>query len=287
MKNVIVRFREYEPHASSAERGIVQLVLKAPEKILEYNSHQLAEAAFSSPATVVRLCKKIGFSGYKAMQQALIRDLSAKQKKEEQIQADIQRDDSLEQIIAKVTYKNIDSLETTGKLLDEATICQCVDLLEDCTNIALFGLGSSLLVARDACQKFLRVNKTCLVADDWHMQLLYAKNLTEQDVAIAISYSGMTKEILECANEAKRKGTPLIAITRFADSSLVRLADYNLYVAASEVLVRSGAMSSRISQLNVVDILYTAYINRHFDEHVLQAQKTYMQKENERKEGDV
>ena len=69
MKNVIVRFREYEPHASSAERGIVQLVLKAPEKILEYNSHQLAEAAFSSPATVVRLCKKIGFSGYKAMQQ--------------------------------------------------------------------------------------------------------------------------------------------------------------------------------------------------------------------------
>ena len=180
MKNVIVRFREYEPHASSAERGIVQLVLKAPEKILEYNSHQLAEAAFSSPATVVRLCKKIGFSGYKAMQQALIRDLSAKQKKEEQ-----------------------------------------------------------------------------------------------------------TKEILECANEAKRKGAPLIAITRFADSSLVRLADYNLYVAASEVLVRSGAMSSRISQLNVVDILYTAYINRHFDEHVLQAQKTYMRKENERKEGDV
>lgn len=51
--------------------------------------------------------------------------------------------------------------------------------------------------------------------------------------------------------------------------------------------MRSGAMSSRISQLNVVDILYTAYINRHFDEHVLQAQKTYMQKENERKEGDV
>lgn len=267
MKNVLVRFREYESRASSAERGIVRFVLRHPEKVLEYNAHQLAEAAFSSPSTVVRLCKKTGFSGYREMQRALIMDLSAKQEKDSQIQEDIQREDSLEQIIAKVTYKNMDSLETTGKLL------------EQCRSIALFGLGSSLLVARDACQKFLRVGKTCLVSDDWHMQLLYAKNLTKADAAIAISYSGMTKEVLECAAQVKQREVPLIAITRFADSGLVRMADYNLYVAASEVLVRSGAMSSRISQLNVIDILYTAYINRHFDEYVRQAKNTYIEKE--------
>ena len=269
MKNVLVRFREYESRASSAERGIVRFVLRHPEKVLEYNAHQLAEAAFSSPSTVVRLCKKTGFSGYREMQRALIMDLSAKQEKDSQIQEDIQREDSLEQIIAKVTYKNMDSLETTGKLLEENTINHCVDLLEQCRSIALFGLGSSLLVARDACQKFLRVGKTCLVSDDWHMQLLYAKNLTRADAAIAISYSGMTKEVLECAAQVKQREVPLIAI----------MADYNLYVAASEVLVRSGAMSSRISQLNVIDILYTAYINRHFDEYVRQAKNTYIEKD--------
>lgn len=279
MKNVLVRFREYESRASSAERGIVRFVLRHPEKVLEYNAHQLAEAAFSSLSTVVRLCKKTGFSGYREMQRALIMDLSAKQEKDSQIQEDIQREDSLEQIIAKVTYKNMDSLETTGKLLEESTINHCVDLLEQCRSIALFGLGSSLLVARDACQKFLRVGKTCLVSDDWHMQLLYAKNLTRADAAIAISYSGMTKEVLECAAQVKQREVPLIAITRFADSGLVRMADYNLYVAASEVLVRSGAMSSRISQLNVIDILYTAYINRHFDEYVRQAKNTYIEKD--------
>ena len=61
MKNVLVRFREYESRASSAERGIVRFVLRHPEKVLEYNAHQLAEAAFSSPSTVVRLCKKQDF----------------------------------------------------------------------------------------------------------------------------------------------------------------------------------------------------------------------------------
>lgn len=279
MKNVMVRFREYEERASSAERGIVRFVLRHPEKILEYNSHELAEAAFSSPSTVVRLCKKIGFSGYRELQKALLMELAVKQKKDNEIQADIQREDSLEQIITKVTYKNMDSLETTGKLLDERTLKECVDLLEQSENIALFGLGSSLLVARDAYQKFLRINKPCFVCDDWHMQLLYAKNLTQDDVAIAVSYSGMTREVLECAAEVKQRGVPLIAITRFADSKLARMADYNLYVAASELLVRSGAMASRISQLNVIDILYTAYINRHFDEYVMKAKKTYIEKD--------
>lgn len=279
MKNVIIRFREYENRASSAERGIVKFILRNPEKILEYNSQQLAEAAFSSPSTVVRLCKKIGFSGYKELQRALLLELAVRQKKHGEIQADIQREDSLEEIIEKVTYKNMDSLETIGKLQDEKILKCCVDLLENCNNIALFGLGSSLLVARDAYQKFLRLNKPCFVCDDWHMQLLYAKNLTPDDVAIAISYYGMTKEILECAEQVKQRNVPLIAITRLADSKLVHLADYNLYVSASEVLVRSGAMSSRISQLNIIDILYTAYINRHFDENVMRAQKTYIEKE--------
>lgn len=43
------------------------------------------------------------------------------------------------------------------------------------------------------------------------------------------------------------------------------MADCCLYVMATEELFRSGAMSSRISQLNMVDILYTAYLSRDFN----------------------
>lgn len=278
MKSVLVRFQEYEAKVSGAERLAVRFILEHPKESAAYSINQLAEASFSSSATIVRLCKKMGFSGYKEFQKVLIAEISIREESTSIKNKDIQKEDNIEDLITKVTYKNIVSLEKTRKLIDEDVLKQCVALLGECRNICFFGIGSSLLVAQDAYMKFLRIDKTCFIHEDCHVQLLYAKNLTSKDVAIIISYSGLTEEILRCARTAKERGASVIAITRFADSKLARIADYKLYVAASEVLIRSGAMSSRISQLNVVDILYTAYLNQHFEETAVQVKKTYIPK---------
>lgn len=71
----------------------------------------------------------------------------------------------------------------------------------------------------------------------------------------------------------------MIAITRFEASALAKMADYCLNVASTELMFRSGAMSSRISQLNMVDILYSAYVNKHYDENLEKISKTYIDKE--------
>ena len=89
--------------------------------------------------------------------------------------------------------------------------------------------------------------------------------LRPEDVGLFISYSGQTEELIKCAEAVKKSGAKMILITRFAASALSDLADYNLYVAANESLFRNGAMSSRISQLNMIDILYTAYANTDYE----------------------
>ncbi len=58
----------------------------------------------------------------------------------------------------------------------------------------------------------------------------------------------------------------------------LKLADHNIFVAANESTLRSGAMSSRISQLNIIDILYTACANKNYDESIRRIQATYMKK---------
>ena len=68
----------------------------------------------------------------------------------------------------KVTYKNVVSLDNTRKLVDLDILNQCVELLDRSQTVYLFGLGSSLLVARDMYLKLLRVNKPCVICDDWH-----------------------------------------------------------------------------------------------------------------------
>ena len=71
----------------------------------------------------------------------------------------------------------------------------------------------------------------------------------------------------------------MLTVTRGECSTdLVKYADYALPVGSTEMILRSGAMSSRISQLNIIDILYTAYINRNYDACVKKFADNYIEK---------
>ena len=150
--------------------------------------------------------------------------------------------------------------------------------IDDARILYLFGIGSSLCVANDAYLKFLRMGKPCVINSDWHSQLLQARNMTKDDVAIFLSYSGQTAELIECAKMVKNMGAPIILITRSAPSTLADMADYCLYVSDNEALFRNGAMSSRIGQLNVCDILYTAYASRHYEQSIEKLRLTHIDK---------
>ncbi|WP_312652353.1 MurR/RpiR family transcriptional regulator [Proteiniclasticum sp.] len=278
MKSVLVRLQEYTGKASGAEKGIVGYLLEHPDKVSSLSIHELAEVTYSSASTIIRLCRKLGFDGYRDLNKSLVYELALRKSSYDERSSEISREDSLEEIVAKVTYKNIVSLEDTRKLLDMDVLRKCVEMIMEAKTICLFGMGSSLLVAKDAYLKFLRINKPCIISEDWHAQLLQARNMTKDDVAIAISYSGMTEEVIRCVAAAKEKGAPIIAITRFEENPIALMANYNLSVAATEFMFRSGAMSSRIAQLNIIDILYTAYINREYEQNLRQFQRTHIEK---------
>lgn len=278
MKGLLVRIDDYIQKAGATEKELIKRMHKNPETILGKSIKELGKETYVSPATIVRLCKKLGCTGYKDFQTTLAYEIALFQESSKIALKKITQNDSVDDIIYKVTLKNIESLENTRKLIEPKIITECVKLLEKSRSVTIFGLGTSLLVARDLYLKLLRADIICNVCDDWHVQLLAARNLREDDLAIVISYSGLTKEMLECASAAKANGVKVIAITRGVESKLALLADYVLPVAATELIYRSGAMSSRISQLNVVDILFTAYVNRNYDFCMNQFRKTHIHK---------
>ena len=126
--------------------------------------------------------------------------------------------------------------------------------------------------------KLLRLNKLAVINVDWHSQMLQAKNADERDLGIVISYSGATTEVVECMKIMKENKTPIIAITRCVNSPVSELADQKLYTTANESVFRSGAMSSRISQLCIIDMLYTALANEDYEASLEQLSRTHIQK---------
>ncbi len=279
MKSVLIRMTQYREQASGAERGILDCVLGNPEAAAQCSIRQLAELSYASASTVVRISRKLGFDGYRDLQKSLLYELAVRKQNQEKKRSQIDRTDQLTDIIDKVTYRNVASLEDSRRLVELEAVTKSVDLICSCDTVLFFGLGASLLVAQDAYLKFLRVDKRCALSEDIHSQYLHARNAKPTDTAVIISYSGCTDEIIRCAQDLKRQGTPIIAITRFENSPLSQLADCNLYVVAMEEAFRSGAMSSRIAQLNMIDILYTAYINRNYDRSIRCFERTQISKQ--------
>lgn len=266
MKSALILASQYKAQASGAEQGALNYITEHPEKIPQLSIKQFSALSYSSPSTIVRLCRKLGFSGYRDMQQSLLYELAMREQQNPRlVEADASM--SLSELMDAVTYRNMAALEDSLKIVDEKAVDKAVDLICAADSVLLFGLGASLLVAQDAYLKFIRIDKPCSCCEDIHSQYVLARNAKSTDVAIIISYSGCTEEILRCAEYLKDQGTPIIAITRFKSSPIARLSACSLFVVAAEALYRTGAMSSRISQLNMIDILYVACVYRNYPEN--------------------
>ena len=267
---LLLRLRERELSASSAERNVIAYVSAHPHEVVGLSVRGLADVTFSSPSSILRFCKRLGFAGYKEFQRELIAELALLGDKKDVALEDISMDDSVERIVGKVMKSNVRTIEATARTLDYTVLERCAAYLKRARAVNLFGIGASRLVAHDLAQKLMRVDKECHLYDDWH----------EGDMAIAFSYSGLTQEVLDCTAEAQRHNCPVVAVTKVDGSSkLATMADAVLGVAASEPLVRSGAMASRMAQLMVVDALYAAYVASDYERATHVIKQNYIEKQ--------
>ena len=278
MKSVLILLQELRQTGTGASLQLAEYICEHPRSVCDMDVRTLAEKTYTSPSSVVRLCHRLGFEGYKQFRNCLMVEIASLGVRVAHEEKQLTAQDSIADIIDGVTEKNIQVLYDSRHILNAETVEQCVELLRHSRSILLFGIGASLCAAKDAYLKFLRLNKPCIVNEDWHSQLLQACNASPEDVAIIFSYSGQTQEMVTCRKELKNNGTPCIAITRFAPSQVAKLADYLLYIAANESLLRNGAMSSRLAQLNVVDILYTAFASAEFEKSIRQLARTHIKK---------
>ncbi len=118
MKSVLVRIKQYLPNASVAEQGVLHYILSNPDKAVRHNIHQLSEHSYSSASTIVRLCRKLGFEGYRDLQNSLLSELVLQKQDRQQRSQYMDPHDQLTEIVNKITSRNISSLENSMHLVD-------------------------------------------------------------------------------------------------------------------------------------------------------------------------
>ena len=248
-----VRIREMLPRLSETEQRVCRYILQHSHDIILSSVVELAERTKASEATIVRLCRKLGYSGFAQFKIVLSQDLVAPL---ENIHEDITVTDDIRTLVKKVTHSNIQALHDTLQVLDIKAVERAVDLLDKATRITCIGMGGSGSIAVDAQHKFLRTGKPCVAYTDKHLQLIVSSLLTRQDAVLAITHTGSNRDLLEVCEVAREARASLITITHFATPPVTRLADVSLFTSARETSYRQESLSSRIATLNIVDILY-------------------------------
>ncbi|MGY0394834.1 MurR/RpiR family transcriptional regulator [Fusobacterium sp.] len=255
---VLIKISNIQNDLSAGEKKVADYVLEKPEEIKDLNTYEIAEKTNTSQATVVRFAKRIGFKGFPDFKLALSQDLGNRKAESHIsiIHEDIKNDDSFEIIGRKIANANAIAINNTCEVTDFEELERAVIALGKAKKIMLTGVGFSGIAAKDFYYKLLELGKTAIIETDTHMQLSCLATMTENDVLFIISHSGKTLEMYNIAKVAKEKNIKIIAMTSIAPNPIRELADIKLNTVEMKSNFRSTALTPRISQLTIIDMLY-------------------------------
>ncbi|MBB5869132.1 DNA-binding MurR/RpiR family transcriptional regulator [Allocatelliglobosispora scoriae] len=261
---VLGRLKMELPTLPDALQRVAEQILEDPAEAAQASIVDLAERSGTSTATVTRFCRVLGFAGYAALRVAIATESGRAQQArwETDIDGDIEPDDPLDRVLGIIAGADARAIQETADRLDLAEVARVADAIATASRVELFGLGSSGTSGREMAFRLERIRVPCWFRPDAHTALTNAALLGPGDVAIGLSHSGRTREVIETLAVAAEQGALTVAVTSFARSPLADAADVVLTTAAHETTFRLAALSALHSQLVALDLVYVAVAQR-------------------------
>ena len=256
------RIRASIPALPPAEQRVAKLVLLDPRSFATLPVTELAERSHVSKPTVVRFCRSVGYDGLTDFKRKLAGSVN---EGVPFVHRSVDEDDKSSDIIVKVIDNAVSALlkyrnDAAGHAFERA-ITALAAAGASGHRIEFYGVGNSGIVAQDAQHKFFRLGVNSAAVSDGHIQVMSATMLKPGDCAVIISNSGHSRDLLDVAEIARKRGATLIIITA-SGSPLAQLGQGTnqvlLAVDHPEDYDRYSPMVSRLLHLMVMDILSTA-----------------------------
>jgi DNA-binding MurR/RpiR family transcriptional regulator len=252
------RIRARWAELPAATLRVAQVVLDDPRLVVDLRIDELAERAGTSPATVTRFCRQIGYSGYVALRMSVATELGRSSALAGAV--DIGRafgpDDTAEDVRSTLLAAATRSMQQTAGSLDLVLLGRVAEALIASRHVDLYGVGSSALAAEGLATRLYRIGVSCNVWSEVHAGLTSAVTQDEECVAIGYSHTGRTGETVQMLREAGSSGALTVAVTNDPSSPLAETAELVLQTSAFEQFLQPDDLAAYYSQVYVGDLLY-------------------------------
>ena len=221
---------------------------------------QVAGEAGVSEAMVVKIAKKLGFSGYRDFRENVARYVRLTV---EEMQEELSPADTAREIIHKVFRASMQALEETLAIADVEAFERAAGFIHAARQRDLYGVGGSAQIARDVAHKFLRNRRShrhvrrC--AHDVHVRFAPGTGRRRDRI---LSYGRHARGHRSAATGSQKRGSGMIAVTNYLGSPIAELADVVLCSTARGSPLLGENAAARIAQLNILDAIFVLVAQR-------------------------
>lgn len=233
-----------------SELDVLRFIDNNKSLVLEYSIKTLSKATFVSTATIIRLCKKLGYSGFSELKYFIREEINYLE--------NYKKTTTFDEIVSS----NVRSLSETGFRLNEEKVMGIVNIMLKPTRIHFFGKGLTTTVLNYASKQLLTYNRSNYTYHDSHIAYIAADSMDENDLLFVCSLSGKTHQVLRMAQIAKSRNATVVTISSNKENELAKLGDFNLSVFEDVEKSRRHDISSRGSILFILNIIITLYIDK-------------------------
>lgn len=237
------------PSLSRRLQQTARFLLDHPQEIAFATVAKLAEQAGVTPSTLIRFANHFGFTGFTEMQQLfrarLVDELPNYTERIRAVRSATGETPDSTQLLWEFAEANREVLDQLPGRTDPCTLERALDIFEQARAIHVMGARRSFVVASYMTYALHHIDKrTFLVNGLGGMYGEQVRAIDTEDALLVVSFSPYAQESRDVADEARRRGIPLVVITDSNLSPLARLADVTLVVHEAEVKSFRGLTAS-------------------------------------------
>ncbi|GHT78025.1 sugar isomerase [Spirochaetia bacterium] len=230
-----------------AERKVAEYISSHLDESVHMNVAELARTCAVSEATIVRMCKHLGYKGFYQLKLMLAKNIG---------QDKVIGSNNAEITTVGEFFQGIsNNMYQIGQTIDNENLQKCVKLIEESNTVHIIASGNTIPSALDFAFRLGRIEiaTTSSFSDELEQSSI---NLARYgDIVIGISHTGGSLSVIKAFNIARSRGITTIAITDIPDCPLNKIADHVLSTGVGNSNVYVFGAESHINTSAVMDAL--------------------------------